>query len=141
MFRVRVIGPGVKLANQWCFKGDDAIIDAAELERNKDYVEVIEELNINSNTDGKSESDDENNGKEQKPENEKPEGEGGTPEDEKSEGENDNPEGNDEELEALKERAKNLGINVTHNMKKETIIKKIQELTAEAGEGQNPEGE
>ena len=48
----------------------------------------------------------------------------------------------DEELEALKDRAKELGIKVTHNMKKETLIAKIQE-TEEigAGEGQNPEGE
>lgn len=41
-----------------------------------------------------------------------------------------NPEGNDEEdeeLEALKERATKLGIKVTSNMKKETIIKKIEE--------------
>lgn len=47
----------------------------------------------------------------------------------------------DEELEALKDRAKELGINVTHNMKKETIIKKIEEAEEKAGEGQNPEGE
>lgn len=63
----------------------------------------------------------------------------------------DNPEGNDgedtdknsksedEELEALKERAKELGIKNTHNMKKETLIAKIQETGS--GENQNPEGE
>lgn len=50
-------------------------------------------------------------------------------------------EGEDEELNALKARAQELGINVTHNMKKETIIKKIEEATKESGEGQNPEGE
>lgn len=59
----------------------------------------------------------------------------------------DNPECNDgfekedEELEALKDRAKKLGINVTHNMKKETIIKKIEETAKESGEDQNPKGE
>ena len=50
-------------------------------------------------------------------------------------------EGEDEELEALKERAKELGITVTHNMKKETIIKKIEEKEPESGEDQNPKGE
>ena len=44
-----------------------------------------------------------------------------------------------EELEALKEKAKELGIKNAHNMKKETLIAKIEE--AKAGEGQNPEGE
>lgn len=47
----------------------------------------------------------------------------------------------DEELNALKARAQELGINVTHNMKKETIIKKIEEATKDLGEDQNPEGE
>ncbi len=47
----------------------------------------------------------------------------------------------DEELEALKDRAKELGINVTHNMKKETIIKKIEEIEQDPGENPNPEGE
>lgn len=45
----------------------------------------------------------------------------------------------DEELEALKEKAKKLGIKNAHNMKKETLIAKIEK--AKAGEGQNPEGE
>ena len=45
----------------------------------------------------------------------------------------------DQELEALKEKAKKLGIKNAHNMKKETLIAKIEE--AKAGEGQNPEGE
>lgn len=47
----------------------------------------------------------------------------------------------DEELEALKDRAKELGISVTHNMKKETIIKKIEEIEQDPGENPNPEGE
>lgn len=56
-----------------------------------------------------------------------------------------NPEGSDEEdeeLEALKDRAKELDIKVTANMKKETIIKKIEEAEkAKEGQDQNPEGE
>lgn len=47
----------------------------------------------------------------------------------------------EEELEALRDRAKELGINVTHNMKKETIIKKIEESEQNLGENPNPEGE
>ena len=47
----------------------------------------------------------------------------------------------DKELETLREKAKELGINVTHNMKKETIIKKIEEAEAKAGENPNPDGE
>ena len=53
--------------------------------------------------------------------------------------------GEDEELKELKAKAQELGINVTHNMKKETIIKKIEEAEAakkaKEGQGQNPEGE
>ena len=42
----------------------------------------------------------------------------------------------------LKAKAQELGINVTHNMKKETIIKKIEAAEkAKEGQGQNPEGE
>lgn len=48
----------------------------------------------------------------------------------------------DEELEALKDRAKELDIKITANMKKETIIKKIEEAEkVKEGQGQNPEGE
>ena len=48
----------------------------------------------------------------------------------------------DEELEALKDRAKELDIKITANMKKETIIKKIEEAEkAKEGQDQNPEGE
>ena len=50
----------------------------------------------------------------------------------------------DKELETLKEKAKELGIKVTSNMKKETIEKKIEEAENEKskeGQDQNPEGE
>lgn len=129
MKKVKVNGPGVKLANKWCFIGDEAIIDDEEYNKMEKYVELIEDIEepekeptMQEEITG-SESKEESDGK---PE-EHPEGK---------------PEGEDEELEALKERAKELGINVTHNMKKETIIKKIEEAEkAEAGENQNPKGE
>ena len=47
----------------------------------------------------------------------------------------------DEKTEESRERAKELGITITHNMKKETIIKKIEEKESESGEDQNPKGE
>ena len=117
MFKVKVKGEGVKLANKWCYINDEAIIDEQEYEKNKEYVDVIEII------------------KESK------EGQGENPEGENSgEGKSDNEK--DEELEALKERAKELGINVTHNMKKETIINKIEEIEkSKEGQGENPEGE
>lgn len=63
----------------------------------------------------------------------------------KNEEDPEDPEGSDEEdeeLEALKDRAKELDIKVTANMKKETIIKKIEEAEkAKEGQDQNPEGE
>ena len=47
----------------------------------------------------------------------------------------------DELFYKVTKEAKELGINVTHNMKKETIIKKIEEAEAKAGENPNPDGE
>lgn len=111
---VKVKGVGVKLAGKWCFINETAEISKEEYENNKEYVEIIQE-DITE------------------PEN--PEGE-----------QNNNSDINtsvniekDIELEELKEKAKELGINITHNMKKETIMKKIEE--SEKTEPENPEGE
>lgn len=135
MKRVKVNGPGVKLANKWCYIGDEAIIDDEEYNKMEKYVELIEEI---EETGKESEtSAPETPVTDPAPEGEQGEDEGDATKE--TEGEND---GEDEELEALKDRAKELGINVTHNMKKETIIKKIEEAEkAEAGENQNPKGE
>lgn len=126
--RVRVKGPGVKLANKWCYIGDEATVDEQEFEKNKEYVDVIEEIE-----EPKTEPENPIN----------PEGEqnDGTNDEGENSGENKNEASEDEELEALKARAKELNIKVTANMKKETIINKIEEAEKEAGEGQNPEGE
>ena len=135
MYKVRVIGPGVKLANKWCYINDEAIIDEKELEKNKEYVEVIEKIEEpkeptipeNPNPDGdEKDGSDTNDGTNDKGENS---------------GDNQKDDNEAEEMEALKEKAKELGINVTHNMKKETIIKKIEEAEAKAGENPNPDGE
>lgn len=114
MFKVRVKGEGVKLANKWCFIGDEVIIDEEEYEKNKEYVDVIEVIEETKA--------------------------GGNPNSEEDDtGVGDNSE--DEELEALREKAKELGIKNIHNMKKETLIAKIQEIEEKAGENLNPEGE
>lgn len=42
--KVRVKGPGVKLANRWCYINEEAIIDDLEYEKNKQYVDIIEEI-------------------------------------------------------------------------------------------------
>lgn len=51
---VKVMGAGVKLAGKWRFKGETAEINKEEYERNKDFVEIMEEdrkqvLKANSN--------------------------------------------------------------------------------------------
>lgn len=132
--RVRVKGPGVKLANKWCYIGDEATVDEQEFEKNKEYVDVIEEIE-----EPKIEPENPIN-----PEGEQNDGtdiNDGTNDEGENSGENKNEASEDEELEALKARAKELNIKVTANMKKETIINKIEEAEKEAGEGQNPEGE
>lgn len=132
--KVRVTGPGVKLNNIWCYINEEAVIDEKQYKENEKYVEVIEEIEETKTEDIKpaapvvqTEPVEE---KEKTQEDNNPESNEKTENDEQTE---------DEELEALKEKAKKLGIKNAHNMKKETLIAKIEE--AKAGEGQNPEGE
>ena len=54
--KVRVKGPGVKLNNIWCYIDEVAVIDEAQYEENKEYVEVIEEIEENPNTKLKEEN-------------------------------------------------------------------------------------
>ena len=116
MIKVRVKGEGVKLANKWCFINEEA--STGESQNPEGEQEILNNDGSDTNV-GSIEG--ENN----------PEGDNG-----------ENNESEDEELDALKERAKELGIKNTHNMKKETLIAKIQETEeASTGESQNPEGE
>ncbi len=132
--KVRVTGPGVKLNNVWCYINEEAVIDEKQYKESEKYVEVIEEIEETKTEEVKTaapavqtETVEE---KEKNQEDNNPESNEKTEDDEQTE---------DEELEALKEKAKKLGIKNAHNMKKETLIAKIEE--AKAGEGQNPEGE
>ena len=153
MVRVRVKGEGVKLANKWCFINEEAIIDLEEYEKNKDYVDIIEEIEEpKTNPEVPTSTEEASTGESQNPEGEQEilnndgsdNNVGSIEKENNPEGENheENDESEDEELDALKERAKALGIKNTHNMKKETLIAKIQETeAASTGESQNPEGE
>lgn len=114
---VKVKGVGVKLAGKWCFVNETAEINKEEYENNKEYVEVIQEdIKEPENSEGELNNNSNINTN--------------TETDDFEE---------DKELETLKEKARKLGINVTHNMKKETIIKKIEET--ESKEPENSEGE
>lgn len=136
MYRVKVLDVGVKLANKWCFKNDESIIDNDEYEKNKEYVEIIEIIDKQKEDEGQNLA----NNSEDILENQNIDGTDNNEDNNENVLENDS----DEELEALKERAKELGINITHNMKKETIIKKIEEATENEQLGdknQNLDGE
>lgn len=130
--KVRVTGPGVKLNNVWCYINEEAVIDEKQYKENEKYVEVIEEIEETKTEEVKTAAPavQTETVEEKKQEDNNPESNEKTENDEQTE---------DEELDALKEKAKELGIKNAHNMKKETLIAKIEE--AKAGEGQNPEGE
>ena len=137
--KVRVKGPGIKLNNVWCYINEEAIIDEAQYEDNKEYVEVIEEIeeNANKKSKGENKSTDASNtntvnneeeiSKEELEENNKEDSE------ENSKKSEENDEKEDEELVKLREEAKELGIRGAHNMKKENLIAKIKEM-AESSE-------
>lgn len=144
MKRVTPKEAGVKLNGKWCFKGQEEIISEEEYNANKEYVVVLEDIRESNERVieivVKDETIDiealrkdleefvENYNKPEVPE--------------KHEEDPGEDPGEDEELKALKAKAQELGINVTHNMKKETIIKKIEAAEkAKKGQGQNPEGE
>ena len=118
--KVRVKGPGVKLNNIWCYINEVAVIDEAQYEENKEYVEVIEEIEENSNTNLKEENksvdgsdinvganETEKEISEEQPKEESEDNIGENTQEDTGENGEDN-EGEDEELEALKERAKEL---------------------------------
>ena len=40
---VKVKGKGIKLNGKWCYKNEEVIIDEAEWEENKEYVDIIKD--------------------------------------------------------------------------------------------------
>lgn len=148
MKRVTPKGPGVKLNGKWCFNGQEEIISEEEYNANKDYLVMIEDIReTNERVIEVIVKDETIDIEALKEDIEQFVENYNKPEEQEEPGENpgedpgENP-GEDEELKALKAKAQELGINVTHNMKKETIIKKIEAAEkAKEGQGQNPEGE
>lgn len=156
MKRVIVKGPALKLNGKWCYDKDTAIVSEDVYEKNKKYLDVVEEI-----SDKKERTitimvkDETINLKELKQElelyveNYKKDAaeystENAEPSADKNTGDNigDNTGDNTgEELEALKEKAKGLGIKNVHNMKKETLIAKIKEIEDTEVEKENPENE
>lgn len=160
MKRVIVKGPALKLNGKWCYDKDTAIVSEDVYEKNKKYLDVVEEI-----SDKKERTitimvkDETINLKELKQElelyveNYKKDAaeystENAEPSADKNIGDNigDNTGDNTgdnigEELEALKEKAKGLGIKNVHNMKKETLIAKIKEIEDTEVEKENPENE
>ena len=156
MKRVIVKGPALKLNGKWCYDKDTAIVSEDVYEKNKKYLDVVEEI-----SDKKERTitimvkDETINLKELKQElelyveNYKKDAaeystENAEPSADKNTGDNigDNTGDNiGEELEALKEKAKGLGIKNVHNMKKETLIAKIKEIEDTEVEKENPENE
>lgn len=156
MKRVIVKGPALKLNGKWCYDKDTAIVSEDVYEKNKKYLDVVEEI-----SDKKERTitimvkDETINLKELKQELElyvenykkdaaEYSAENAEPSADKNTGDNigDNTGDNTgEELEALKEKAKGLGIKNVHNMKKETLIAKIKEIEDTEVEKENPENE
>lgn len=157
MKRVTPKNVGVKLNGKWCFKNQEAIISEEEYNLKKAFVDVLEDIRETNERVIEIVVKDETINLEElkkdlelyvenyKKDNAEPSAENvdnAEPSADKNTGDNtgdNNGDNSDEELKALKEKAKGLGIKNVHNMKKETLIAKIEE--AEAGENQNPDGE
>ena len=157
MKRVTPKSAGVKLNGKWCFKNQEAVISEEEYNLKKAFVDVLEDIRESNErvievvvTDEtidieelKKDIDNYVKNYKKVPEFNSAENvDNAEPSADKNTDDNtgdNNGDNSDEELEALKEKAKGLGIKNVHNMKKETLIAKIEE--AEAGENQNPDGE
>ena len=152
MKRVIVKGPALKLNGKWCYDKDTAIVSEDVYEKNKKYLDVVEEI-----SDKKERTitimvkDETINLKELKQELElyvenykkdaaEYSAENAEPSADKNTGDNTG-DNTGEELESLKEKAKGLGIKNVHNMKKETLIAKIKEIEDIEVEKENPENE
>lgn len=118
MKKVKLIGPGLKLNNSWKWCGDIVEITDKEYEKNKNFLELLEDINEDEKNDTSKDTNDlDNNGNDSTNGNDTT-GEGENTDDEDEE--------NDEELELIRAKAKELGIN-PGRMKKETLLAKIKE--------------
>ena len=134
---VKVKGKAIKLNGRWCYKGETEEITLEQYEGKEKYLEIVK-------ADKEVEELPQVPGEDVVEEQSQEETEVDEEETEKVEEENQQEEKQeetevDEELEALKETAKSLDIKVTANMKKETIIKKIQEKEEDQNQTKNEE--
>ena len=157
---VKVKGKAIKLNGRWCYKGETEEITLEQYEGKEKYLEIVKadkevkelpqvpgEDIVEEQSQEETEVDEEEIEKveeENQQEEKQEETEVDEEEIEKVEEENQQEEKQeetevDEELEALKEKAKSLDIKVTANMKKETIIKKIQEKEEDQNQTKNEE--
>lgn len=155
MKTVKVKGVGIQVNKVSHFKNDIFQVSDSEYEEIKDFVDILKDdkkvdeekrtiiIEVKDKTLDLKEVEKylntclENFGKE--PQNTNDNVDNQTPS-----GKQESDDTENEELEALKEKAKELGIKITNNMKKETIEKKIEEAENEKskeGQDQNPEGE
>lgn len=141
---VKVKGKAIKLNGRWCYKGETETISLEQYEGKEDYLEIIqadkevEELPQVPGEDIIEELQEEQTEVNEVEQTEKLE-EKEQQKKEQQEEKQEEPMEVDEELDALKEKAKSLGIKVAGNMKKETIIKKIQEKEEDQGQTKNEE--
>ena len=134
---VKVKGKAIKLNGRWCYKGETEEITLEQYEGKEKYLEIVK-------ADKEVKELPQVPGEDVVEEQSQEETEVDEEETEKVEEENQQEEKQeetevDEELEALKEKAKSLDIKVTANMKKETIIKKIQEKEEDQNQTKNEE--
>lgn len=134
---VKVKGKAIKLNGRWCYKGETEEITLEQYEGKEKYLEIVKD-------DKEVKELPQVPGEDIVEEQSQEETEVDEEEIEKVEEENQQEEKQeetevDEELEALKEKAKSLDIKVTANMKKETIIKKIQEKEEDQNQTKNEE--
>lgn len=111
MLQVRVKGPAIKLAGVWKFKGEEAIIEQEEFKANEKYLDLLSGELEEVKEDKTPQAPASNNNEDEK------------------------------ELAALREKAKDLGIKGAHNMKKENLIAKIEEVEKAAETGSEDDGE
>lgn len=134
---VKVKGKAIKLNGRWCYKGETEEITLEQYEGKEKYLEIVKadkEVKELPQVPGEDIVEEQSQEETEVDEEEIEKVEEENQQEEKQEETEE-----DEELEALKEKAKSLDIKVTANMKKETIIKKIQEKEEDQNQTKNEE--
>lgn len=129
MKKVKLIGPGLKLDNSWYWCGEIVIINDDEYEKNKNFLEVLENIEEDPSNNNLTKVDNENTNTNNNIDKEKDDNTDTDNNANENETEsNEDKSNDDEELEILKEKAKELGIPGFHLMKKETLLARISEI-------------